>query len=156
MEDEYGNGAARAPLVVAARLVMADWIRSFRWTCWAHPTFTQAVSRRFALRACRWWLRQLSRESYAIVAFERGPSGQLIHCHALVGGIPRSRLCEQFVGGLWRQGRIEVAPYDRKRDYPSTVGGASWYLTKTGSDAVEILGSPVVYRPRTRGGRNRP
>ncbi|PYO41404.1 MAG: hypothetical protein DMD33_14110 [Gemmatimonadetes bacterium] len=156
MEHEHGNGdaAPRAPLgeQERLRLATADWMRSFRWTVWATPSFAHAVTRRYALHAVRAWLRKISRESYAIVSLERGPSGLLWHPHALVGGIPRSPLVAGFVGGLWRHGNVEVAPYDRRLDHPGTSSGASWYLTKTGTDAVEILGSPIVYRPRRRGG----
>jgi hypothetical protein len=137
------------------RMAWADWLRSMRWDAWATPTFEEPVSRRAALRALRRWLRKLGRRTYAAAVIERGRVGGLVHCHALIGVVGRGPLRLTTVGALWRHGNVRVERYDVRLDRPGTRGGASWYLTKTGTDAVELIGDVQVYRARRRGGRGR-
>ncbi len=38
----------------------------------------------------------------------------------------------------WQHGIITVDPYHAGMDRPGSYRGASWYLTKTGFDAVQL------------------
>ena len=136
------------------RMAQADWIRAFSHDAWCTPTFAREVSQGYAWRKLMRWLRHQGRRTYAAVCLERGQSGLLLHPHLLVGGLQRSSpkhpTPEAFVRlrESWQHGIITVEPYHAGMDRPGTVRGASWYLVKSGFDAVTIVGQPIVYRPR--------
>src|SRR6266702_2576545 len=138
------------------RMAQADYIRTFSHDAWCTPTFAREVCQGYAWRKLMRWLRHQGRRTYAVLCLERGPSGLLLHPHLLVGGLARSSPKHPTPEAMtrlrdsWQHGNIEVEPYHAGIDRPGTTRGASWYVVKTGFDAVTIVGQPIVYRPRRR------
>lgn len=136
------------------RMAGADWVRTFSWDAWCTPTCERDVSERRVRLFVMRWLRRQGRQAFAAVIYERTPGALLVHPHALVGGLHRTSpkhptpLAVTHLRESWRHGIITVEPYHAGMDRPGTTRGASWYVTKTGVDAVTIVGQPVRYRPR--------
>lgn len=147
--DEEAEHAALAQ----RREAMARWLRGFRWSFFATPTFRWPVSEDAARRSVAEWVGALGPRVYAAVAVERGrvSAGEAVegwcvdgrlHAHVLLGGLRRRAGADAALRLGWRRGRIVVQPYRGR-------GGAAWYLCKDPA-GVDLLGTPQPYRPRTR------
>lgn len=134
--EEQGALAAR-------RAAWARWLRTFRWSYFATPTFRHPVSEHAARRAVAAWLDALGPRVYAAVTVERGRVEGRLHAHVLLGGLSRRPGAEVALQRSWPRGRLAVAPYRGS-------GGAARYLCKNDPDAVDLLGTPKLYRPRRR------
>lgn len=134
--------AAEHAAVAQRREAMSRWLRGFRWSFFATPTFRWPVSEQAARRAVADWLAPLGPKVYAAVAVERGRLEGGLHAHVLLGGLPRRAGAEVALQLGWRRGRIAVERYRGR-------GGAACYLCKD-PDSVELLGIPQAYRPRKR------
>jgi hypothetical protein len=130
-----------------SQMAFADFLRTLMWTAWVTPTFDHPITERRARALVMRWLRRQGRHAYAAIVYERGPAGRRLHPHLLIGGCARPDAL-RFVASSWPHGRIDVKRYDPTLDYPGRHHGASWYLSKTGTDGVAIIGTPKVYRRR--------
>lgn len=140
-----------------------DGLRSIRWAYFLTPTFRQGITEWTARWRFHEWLSLqpqwvVGERWYAAVAFERGLLRERTHLHVLLGGFARHPLRRGYLTQSWEgvHGGIQVVEYDPRLDPSGTVAGASAYLTKTGSDAVELIGHPVVRwrrRKRRRGAK---
>jgi hypothetical protein len=117
----------------------AAWLRTFRWVWWATPSFHDPTAPATARRLVRAWLEPLPR-AYAAVALPYGPLGDRLHVHALVGGVSRNLITETLLRGSWRHGNIALVRY-------SPLRGAAEYLCRRQHVEIELLGTPVIYRP---------
>ena len=115
------------------------WLRGFDWDAFATCAFGHPTSANAALRAVTAWLQPLPR-SYAAVGVQRGPAGDRLHVHAMIGGTGRRPLVETLLRESWRRGSIDLRGYTPRR-------GAIEYLTRQ-ADEVTILGTPIIYRAR--------
>jgi len=77
-DEEYVAGGRHC------REAMARWLRTFRWSFVATPTFRQPVSEAAARWAVAAWLAPLGPAVYAAVAVERGRVEGRVHAHVLV------------------------------------------------------------------------
>lgn len=128
----------QSPELVAAWVA---WLRTFRWDWFATCAFGHPTSPDMALRAVTEWLAPLP-NAYAAVGLQRGPQGDRLHVHAMIGGTGRHPLRESLLRGSWRRGSIVLDGYSPKR-------GAIEYLVRQ-ADQMEIIGVPVINRPRPR------
>ena len=125
------------------------WIRTMRLDWFATPSFRHPVTPRTALEAVTTWLHALPR-AYAFVGVQRGPLGDRLHVHALVGGVGRHSLTEALLRGNWRRGNIDLVGY-------SPLKGAVEYVVHQ-ADEIEVIGRPrsfdrtVGANPRLRVG----
>lgn len=136
----------------ALKQAYSDWLRTFRWDFFGTGTTKEPVTAYTALRLVRNWLKQYP-ESYAAVFLQRGPISQTIHVHTLIGGIGRGGSAETDLRGSWvRRGNMKI-----ERFHPS-LDGVEYMVGQ--ADDIEILGSPMIYKPRhvrgRRGRRSRP
>lgn len=124
---------------VQQREAWARWLRTFRWSFFATPTFRLPVSEPAARRAVAEWLAPLGPGVYAAVAVERGRVEGRLHAHVLLGGVPRRDGAEVALRLGWGdRGCITIKAYHGR-------GGACRYLCKD-PNAVELLGEPRPYR----------
>lgn len=138
-------GADEHVALVRQRDAWARWLRGFHWSYFATPTFRLPVSEQAARQAVAQWLAPLGPKVYAAVAVERGRVEGRIHAHVLLGGLPRRQGADVALRLGWGgRGRIAIEPYRGR-------GGAARYLCKQ-PDAVDLLGTPQLYRPRHRRG----
>ena len=130
-------------------------LRRFRWSYFVTLTFRFPVDEGDAWLAVLDWLAPLGPGVYAAVAVERAPArtgkpGQegwaegRVHIHALLGGLRRRVDTILTLRRSWwgKHGQALIRLYRGR-------GGAAWYLCKDGG-AVELLGTPLQYRPRRR------
>src|SRR2546421_13050511 len=89
---------------------LVTWARTIRWDWWTSPTFRYPVSSDTAFAAVEGWLRPLG--AYALVGCQRGPTGDLIHPHVLIGGTGRNPRIETALPNRLRRGKPDVDPYD--------------------------------------------
>ena len=118
------------------------WLRTMDWDFFATCAFGHATSPHAALKAATEWLAPLPR-AYAAVGLQRGPGGNRLHVHAMVGGTGRRPLIETLLRDSWRHGNLDLKRY-------SPLKGAVEYVVRQ-ADEIEIIGSPRVFRPRRRG-----
>ena len=128
-----------------------EWLRSMRWDYFATLAFGRDTSAGAALRAATAWLAPVPakyggqrKAPYAAVGVQRGPLGDRLHVHALVGGVGRHPLTATLLQGSWRRGSIDLKPY-------SPLKGAVEYVVRQASE-IELLGDPIAWRPARRGG----
>lgn len=136
------RGVPTGPLGHTPDLAVAwiTWLRTFRWDWFVTCAFGHPTSPTRALSAVREWLRPCGPTVYSAVGLQRGPYGDQLHVHALVGGIGRHPLRESFLRETWRRGSLDL------RGYSPAKGGIEYLVRQ--ADAVELLGTPVPYRPR--------
>ena len=113
------------------------WLRTMDWDFFATPSFRYPVSPRHALDAVTAWLAALPR-SYAAIGLQRGPLGDRLHVHAMIGGTGRRPRVETLLQASWRRGNIHLVGY-------APAKGAIEYLCRQ-ADEIELLGTPVAYR----------
>ncbi len=119
-----------------------SWLRSFRWDFFVTGTWEEPVRTDTALHTVQSWLGK-HRGAYAAVGLQRGPVSQTIHVHALVGG---AALSETSLRRSWvRSGHVLVSVYHHSQ------GGVEYLVRQASS--IELIGSPIPYRPRVRGRR---
>lgn len=129
---------------------LANWLEGFRWDFWATPTFRYPKNHQGALAAVEQWLVPFQPHVYAAVAYERGSLGDRLHVHAVIGGIGRHPLRRTLLRQSWRVGLIEVKLYNPK------MGGIRYMLDEADNpDTLQILGDPLPFRKRKRGGAQR-
>lgn len=135
---------------VEARLkdAYARWLEGMRWDFFVTPTFRYPTTQAQAASAVRQWLAVTAPSAYAAVAFEHGPMGGRLHCHAVIGGIGQHDAERYGLWRGWRRGRITVSPYT-----PALKGVRYMLKDVQDADGVELIGDPVPYRPRKRGRR---
>lgn len=124
----------------------ARWLGRMDWDFWATPTFRHPVTVSGMVAAVERWLGPIP-GAYAAVGVQRGPFGNRLHVHALVGGVGRRLLRENLLRSSWRRGNLALAGYCPRR-------GGVGYLVRQ-ADAIEFVGTPRPYRARRRGGRSR-
>lgn len=125
-----------------------NWLEGMRWDWWVTPTFRYPKTQAQAVAAVQQWLASKAPHVYAAVAYERGPQGGRLHCHAVVGGIGRHPLQQNHLLHSWRRGIITVEPYT------PTKGGVRYMLKQVeNADGLEIIGTPMAFKPRKRGRR---
>ena len=114
------------------------WLKGFHWDFWTTPTFKFPKTQTQAVAAVTQWL--VSKPgAYAVVAYERGPLGGRLHCHAMIGGVGRSPLAQTRLSKTWRKGIIDVKPYD------ATKRCIRYLLKFAGdSDGLEVIGNPAT------------
>jgi len=143
--------ASAADDQAALKRAQVDWLRTMRWDWFATPTFADPTSPSRALQAVERWLASnafrdprvkpsLWVEPYAAVGLQRGPMGDRLHVHAVIGGTGRRPLRESLLRGSWRLGDLDLQGYSPAR-------GGIEYLVRQ-ADTVELLGAPLPYRPR--------
>ena len=115
------------------------WLATFRWDWWVTLAFGYETTPSAMLRAVEAWLVPLP-GAYAAIGIQRGPLGDRLHVHAVVGGTGRHPLRETLIRGSWRRGSIDLKPYSPSK------GGIAYMICQT--DCVEILGTPILYRPK--------
>jgi len=74
------------------------------------------------------------------VGVQRGPLGDRLHVHAVVGGIGRHPLRADFLRRSWRRGNIVLDGYA-----PAAASLSTWFA-KAGE--IEIIGAPGRLPPR--------
>jgi hypothetical protein len=136
------SSAEEHAALAARRDAMARWLRGFRWSYFATPTFRWPVGEDAARRAVAEWLGPLGPQVYAAVAVERGRVEGRLHAHVLLGGLPRRAGADVALRLGWQRGHIVVQPYRGR-------GGAARYLCKD-PEAVELVGTPQPYHARRR------
>ena len=117
------------------------WLRTMDWDWFCTPTFKHPVTPAQALGAIERWLRLLP-DAYAAVGLQRGPMGDRLHVHAMIGGTGRHPLRETYLRGSWRRGNLHLDGF-----HP--VKGAVEYLVRQ-ADEIELIGQPRPYRLRRR------
>lgn len=131
----------------------AQWLRSMRWDFWASPSFKYPKEQAEAVAAIKQWLAPKAPAAYAVVAYERGPLGGRLHCHAFIGGVGKREIQRRHLEKSWRRGLIEVKPYSPR------LGGIEYVLKVADDpDGWELIGTPVPYKAKrrgTRGGKGR-
>ena len=65
-----------------------EWLRTMDWDFFASPSFRYPVAPHQALRAVTAWLTAVP-GSYGVIGLQRGPFGDRLHVHGLVGGMGR-------------------------------------------------------------------
>lgn len=115
------------------------WLRTFRWDFVATCAFGYPTSPTASVRAVAAWLKPMP-GAYAAIGVQHGPAGGRLHVHALVGGLGRGAFRESLLRGRWRRGSVVVEPYHPAQGFVE-------YLCRQAT-TVELLGTPVVYRPR--------
>jgi hypothetical protein len=133
----------------AVKEAWSKWLRSFRWDYWCSGTWTptHAVTGATALRTVKNWLGRFP-ESYAAVGLQHGPTSLSVHVHIVVGGVGRKPRLGTFLRRSWvKHGDIDLEPF-----IPS-LGGVEYLVGQ--AVEIELIGSPVSYKPRTRGRRGR-
>ena len=118
-----------------------EWLQGMRWDWWATPTFRYPVTPTQAVRAVEAWLAPLP-SAYAAIGVQRGPTGDRLHVHALVGGTGRHPVQVWGLRRGWRRGNVRIEGFRPHL-------GAVAYLVRQ-ADEIELLGSPVPWRPRRR------
>ena len=124
------------------RRAYVAWLTTFRWDWWVTLAFGYETSPRAMLRAVEAWLAPLP-GAYAAVTIQRGPFGDRLHLHLVLGGIGRHALRASLLGGTWRRGSVDLKGYNPSK-------GAIPYMVHQ-ADTVELVGVPRPYRPRKRG-----
>ena len=130
----------RGPSPEMVRKAQVAWLRTMRWDWWATLAFAHAYQPTAMLRAVAAWLQPLGPQAYAAIGVQRGPQGNRLHVHTVVGGVGRHPLRETLLRETWRRGSIVLVGY-------SPLRGAIEYMVRQ-SDEIELLGHPVIYRPR--------
>ena len=115
------------------------WLRTFRYDWWATPAFGHPTSAAAMLRAVTAWLQPFPK-AYAVVGVQRGPLGNRLHLHGLLGGIGRHPDTERMLRDAWRHGNLSIVGFSPRR-------GALDYIVHQATE-IEIIGQPVIYRPR--------
>jgi hypothetical protein len=143
-----GEGTGREAQLRAAWVA---WLRTFRWDYFATGTWTHPVSAPTARAVVQRWLAACAsrdphvrpsrwRDPYAAVGVQRGSVGKH-HVHLLIGGLGRHPATAAQLRGAWiKGGHVQVAGYAPQR-------GAIEYMVRQADD-LELLGTPVPYRPR--------
>jgi hypothetical protein len=94
-------------------------------------------------------------EAYAVVFLQPGPTSERIHAHVLVGGI--GGLSESILRASWvKRGHARVEQFKPSLGFHPSRGGVRYSVDQ--AEEIEIIGSPVLYKPRhNKGhrGRNR-
>src|SRR5688572_12466385 len=142
----FDSQLVRNALIEARRTrEFAQWLRTFRWSFFATGTVKQPVTSDTMLNIVKHWLAPFH-QSYAAVILPFGPILQTIHSHMLVGGIGHSGLAETLPRRSWvREGHVRVEQCHPALDSVE-------YMVEQ-ADEIEILGSPVLYKPRHLRGR---
>lgn len=123
--------------------VVTGWVahlKTFRWDWFATCAFGHPTSPDRAVRAVTEWLRPLGSRTYAAVGLQRGPLGDRLHVHAVIGGTGRHPLRESLLRNGWRRGSLDL------QGYTPRLGGITYLVRQ--ADAIELLGTLVLYRPR--------
>lgn len=147
-------------VIEAQQQVYSDWLRTRKWDYWVTANFHMALSESTAMRHVREWLDALQRARdcvyrttegqrvYAAVALERGPNGNHVHVHALVGGLGGHPAIPPQLSALWRWGHVLSSRYDAEQDpRGAPKSGACAYLVKH-PDSITLIGKLQKYRPR--------
>jgi hypothetical protein len=130
----------------------ALWLRTFRWDFWVTGTLKEPVTSATMLEIVKTWLLPFH-QSYAAVTLPLGPFSKTIHSHMLIGrGADqrrKRRLSDTLLRGSWvRDGHVRV------EQFRPSFGGVEYMVAQ--ADDIEILGTPVLYKPRhVRGRRGR-
>lgn len=125
------------------------WLQGFRWDYWCTPTFCYEKTQPEAMLAVRQWLSNKP-DAYAAVAYELGPGGGRVHCHAVIGGVGRDAKQRTHLSVSWRRGIITVEQFDPTRR------GIRYLLDRANDpDGLELLGTPQSFRARRRGRRGK-
>ena len=96
-----------------------------------------------ALATVHRWLAKCP-DAYAAVGVQRGPVRLATHVHLLIGGV--QRMSETLLRGSWvKRGHVLI------ERFTPLEGGVRYIVDQ--SDDIELIGDPVLYRPRQRGRR---
>ena len=118
----------------------STWLRTFDWDWFATGTWSNPIGPQAAIDTVARWLHPLPR-AYAAIGVQRGPAAEKFHVHAVVGGTGRRPLTETLLRGSWiKSGHVQLVGFSPRR-------GAIEYIVKQATE-VELLGTPVPYRPR--------